>query len=152
MLFDRKILANGILIDGFTLEGSEELRLNAIEWVKARISEGPPKPNLKWEEVPNMIMDNDTVLFVATVPFFPEKKIDLWIKAYHRPFCASTRLQRLVWFEVHTREANIDYTHLFRVTLDLAPDGGYPAPFLEAEEALHNLLSAALGALNNPKP
>lgn len=116
--------------------GYEIARQEVVEWVKARISEGPPKPKLKWE--------------VGIDKLWWEADVDLgsmygYARAGRYP-------------ESHPESPNffwrlsIQGVWIGQDMIVAIPDGGYPAPFLEAEEALHNLLSAALDALNNPKP
>lgn len=148
MAFVRSILSNGILFDGFTPEASDELRINAIEWVKARISEGPPKPKLKWEEAhaknaspirfcASAAMGTQTIVLIAGA----DAQQGRWY--YYIAAC----------YTDSPKEWQLDVNRLlWEDQASGIPDGGYPAPFLEAEEALHNLLSAALDALNNPKP
>lgn len=143
-----KSLENGIIFDCYGAAKAERMRLQAIDWLNGLIFEGPPKPRLKWEEAPAK-------------------------NAYPIRFCASAELggqtivlvagvnaQRGRWYYYiaacytdHPKEWQLDVTRLlWEDQASGIPDGGYPAPFLEAEEALHNLLSAALDALNNPKP
>lgn len=144
-----KSLENGIVFDCYGAAKAERMRLQAIDWLNGLISEGPPKPKLKWEE-------SRTIL--ATTQCRYECVIPFGLNCDHRLYIGiGSFVEGDSWVEVFLATNEDDFfmrpmRKIASLKIETAPDGGYPAPFLEAEEALHNLLSAALDALNNPKP
>jgi hypothetical protein len=120
------------------------MRLQAIDWLNGLISEGPPKPKLKWEEE-EAGLQTTRCKYRAVVPF-PDLSYSLSIEA-------GTFVDEGCWYEVWLCMGDgVPVRRLAGTTLPTNPDGGYPAPFLEVEQALRNILTTVLDALNNPKP